>query len=155
MTNEQISVIFEKHADTVYRVCFAYFKGDTMGAEDAVQTVFLNMIKYKKRFENEQHEKAWLIVAASNVCKNMLRRKSRELTQFKDNYQNSPKIVDDTLGIILELPQNYKMSIYLFYYEGYSAKEIGKMLSRKQSTIWKYLKVGRDMLKSKLTEEMS
>ena len=155
MTNEQISMIFETHADTVYRVCFAYFKGDKMCAEDAVQTVFLNLIKCKKGFENERHEKAWLIVTASNVCKNMLKRKNRELAWLYENDQHDKQNIDETFRVILELPQNYKMAIYLYYYEGYSAKEIGDMLGRKQSTIWKYLKIGRDMLKDKLVEEMS
>ncbi len=155
MTDRKISMIFEAHADTVYRVCFTYFKGSAMDAEDAMQTVFLNMIKCGKTFESPQHERAWLITVASNVCKNMLKSKSRKFEPLMDTHLCGEELVDDTFHMILELPQKYKLTIYLFYYEGYSAKEIGAMLGKKTSTIWKYLGVGRDMLREQLAEEMS
>lgn len=155
MTDEQIKMIFQEHADTVYRVCFTYFKGNTMDAQDAVQTVFLNLIRRGRGFDNAQHEKAWLIVAASNVCKNMLKRKGRGCVPLDDRHLSREEAVDETFSMILALPEKYKLTIYLFYYEGYSAKEIGGMLGKKQSTIWKYLKVGRDMLREQLKEEMS
>lgn len=155
MTDEQISRLFKAHIDTVYRVCYTYFKGSAMDAEDAAQTVFLNLIRRDQAFENAQHEKAWLIVAASNVCKNMLKSKSRQAVRLEDRHVCREEAVDETFALILALPQNYKLAIYLHYYEGYSAKEIGDMLGKKQSTIWKYLKVGRDMLRDELAEEMS
>jgi len=154
LADRPITRIFEEHADTVYRVCFTYFKGNSMDAEDAVQTVFLNLLRCGKTFENAQHEKAWLIVTASNVCKNMLKRKDRTTEPLLERHLCEEDAVDDTFGMILALPQKYKLTIYLYYYEGYSAKEIGGMLGKKTSTIWKYLKVGRDMLKEQLAEEM-
>ena len=154
MTGERVTTLFKKHVDTVYRICFTYFKGNVMDAEDAVQTVFVNLMKRGRDFENERHEKAWLIVAASNVCKNMLKSKSRQALPLKDGYMCSAEVVDETFAMILALPQKYKLTIYLYYYEGYSATEIGGMLGKKQSTIWKYLKVGRDMIKEQLAEEM-
>ena len=154
MTDRPISMIFEEHADTVYRVCFTYFKGQVMDAEDAVQTVFLNLLRCGKTFENGGHEKAWLIVTASNVCKNMLKRKDSRGLRLEDKPLVSEEAVDETFEMILALPEMYKLTIYLFYYEGYSAKEIGGMLGKKQSTVWKYLKVGRDMLKAQIAKEM-
>jgi RNA polymerase sigma-70 factor (ECF subfamily) len=152
LTDRELRAIFEKHADTVYRVCFTYFKGHVMDAEDAVQTVFLNLIKCGKTFESAGHEKAWLIVCASNTCKNMLKRKSRKVLEI--DQLPSEEAVDETFEMVLALPEVYKLTIYLFYYEGYSAKEIGGMLGKRQSTIWKYLKVGRDMLRERISEEM-
>ncbi len=152
MTDRQIAATFEEHADTVYRVCFTYFKGNVMDAEDAVQTVFLNLIRSRKTFESAGHQKAWLIVTAANVCKNMLKSKRRTTAQV--HQPQSETAVDETFGIVLELPEMYKLTIYLFYYEGYSAKEIGGMLGKRQSTVWKYLKTGRDLLRERITEEM-
>lgn len=153
MTDGQFRAIFEEHADTVYRVCFTYFKGHVMDAEDAVQTVFLNLIKSGKEFENAKHQKAWLIVTAANVCKNMLKSKRRRTVAEIDQL-HSEECVDETFEKVLALPELYKLTIYLFYYERYSAKEIGGMLGRRQSTIWKYLKVGREMLRDRISEEM-
>ena len=153
MTDEQITRIFEQHIDTVYRVCFTYFKGNAMDIDDAVQTVFLNLICSGRSFENAQHEKAWLIVAASNACKNMLKRKSRKDVSLEDWHHRGDQRADKTFGMILALPEKYKLAIYLHYYEGYSAREIGAMLGKKQSTIWKHMKVGRDMLRERIAEE--
>ena len=152
MTDEQISMIFEAHADTVYRVCYTYFKGHVMDAEDAVQTVFLNLLRNGKTFESASHQKAWLIVTASNVCKNILKRKSRRAAEI--HQLRTDEAQDGTFEMVLALPELYKLTIYLFYYEGYSAKENGGMLGKRQSTIWKYLKVGRDMLRERITEDM-
>jgi len=152
VTDRQITAIFEAHADTVYRVCFTYFKGHAMDAEDAVQTVFLNLLKSGMAFESTEHQKAWLIVTASNVCRNMLKRKHRRAAEICQPFYEVA--ADATINIVLALPELYKLTIYLFYYEGYSAKEIGSMLGRRQSTVWKYLKTGRDLLRERITEEM-
>jgi RNA polymerase sigma-70 factor (ECF subfamily) len=116
--------------------------------------VFFNLLRCGKTFENTQHERAWLIVTASNVCKNMLKKKSRKALPLEDEHIASEDIVDETFAAILALPQKYKLAIYLYYYEGYSAKEIGNMLGKRQSTIWKHLKTGRDMLREQLAEEI-
>ena len=51
------------------------------------------------------------------------------------------------------LPRNYRISIYLYYYEGYSAREIGIILGKSESTVNQYLSRGRRKLKGLLTEE--
>lgn len=71
-TNEEITQIYLRQADTVYRVCALFFPGSGADAEDAVQSTFLRLMKYRTTFESREHEKAWLIVAASNVCRRML-----------------------------------------------------------------------------------
>ena len=48
------------------------------------------------------------------------------------------------------LPVKYKDAIYLHYYEGYSAAEIGKILGKKENTVYSLLFRGREMLKEKL-----
>ena len=34
---------------------------------------------------------------------------------------------------VMKLPANYRISIYLYYYEGYSASEIADILGKKES----------------------
>lgn len=71
-TNKDIAQIYERNARTVYRVCFLYMKKHTQDLEDAVSQTFLKLLLYDKPFENAEHEKAWLIAAATNVCRNMI-----------------------------------------------------------------------------------
>ena len=51
---------------------------------------------------------------------------------------------------MLALPERYKLVIYLHYYEGYTAKEIGKLLNKKENTIYSLLSRGREQLKLEL-----
>ena len=73
--------IYKKYVDDIYRLCFSFMKNQ-MDAEDAVQETFLKYYRHDKSFDTEAHKKAWLIVTASNQCKDMLKhwwrqRKSR------------------------------------------------------------------------------
>ena len=42
-------------------------------AYDTTQETFLKMMQKNKSFTNEEHEKAWLIVTATNCCKDALK----------------------------------------------------------------------------------
>lgn len=67
-TDKEIAEIYKRHSKTVYRVCFAYMKNPA-DTEDAVQDTFFQLIKSGPAFESEEHEKAWLIRTATNICK--------------------------------------------------------------------------------------
>ena len=54
---------------------------------------------------------------------------------------------------IKKLPVNYRISIYLHYYEGYSVKEIAAMMNKKESAVAKYLSRGKQQLKKSLTRD--
>lgn len=61
------------------------------------------------------------------------------------------------LGIteeVMKLPRNYRISIYLFYYEGYSAKEIAELLGKRESAINMYLSRGRKKLKLSIMNDL-
>lgn len=66
-TDKEITELFTRHKITVWRVCFAYLKSSS-DTEDAVQETFIRLIRSGPAFESEEHEKAWLIRTASNVC---------------------------------------------------------------------------------------
>ncbi|MGI6604472.1 MAG: RNA polymerase sigma factor [bacterium] len=51
------------------------------------------------------------------------------------------------------LPPKYRTVIHLFYYEGYSIKDISRLTGQKESTIRSHLTRARQKLKSVLKEE--
>ena len=65
-TNKEIMEIYDRQVDTVYRVCYAYMK-NAPEAEDMTQETFLRLMSNGKPFADQRHEKAWLIITASNV----------------------------------------------------------------------------------------
>lgn len=78
-----IAAIYERHSKTVYRVCFAFMKNHA-DTEDAVQETFFRLIRKQPTFETPEHEKAWLIRTASNICKNELKHWRRKQTALDD-----------------------------------------------------------------------
>ena len=143
--------MYQEHCQTVYRVAFTYMK-NSYDAEDAVQETFARLIRSGERFRSREKEKAWLIVTVSNVCKDMLRRHYRSDRALED-YQYlaaPPHEIDETMEAILRLPEKYKTVVYLFYYEGYTAREIARMLGEKPNTVSSRISRARLLLKTML-----
>lgn len=151
--DEDIAKIYERQADTVYRVCFSFMK-NASDAEDMVQETFLKLISCKKKFESEEHEKAWLIVTASNTCKDELRRWKRRLENMNVFLHRGNTVQREDSEIrqqVLDLPVKYRQVIYLHYYEGYRTAEIANMLHCSESTVRNQLLRGRRILQRNAT----
>jgi DNA-directed RNA polymerase specialized sigma24 family protein len=151
-TDKEIAEIYARHIKTVYRVCFAYMK-NSADTEDAVQDTFVKLIRYSTVFESQEHEKAWLIRTASNVCKDILKawwRKRENLEDYEHLYGTGGIVIDNTLKVVMSLPDKYKTVVYLYYYEGYTSVEIAELLHKPQSTIRNYLHEARNVLRQQL-----
>jgi len=151
-TDREIVEIYERHKKTVYRVCFAYMK-NSADTEDAVQDTFFQLIKTGTAFESVEHEKAWLIRTATNICKNILRnwwRKRGNLEDYENLRGNGDIEIDNVFTVVMGLPDKYKTVVYLYYYEGYNSIEISKILDKPQSTIRNHLHEARIVLREKL-----
>ena len=151
-TNKEWSDIYNRHVDTVYRVCFMFLKNPA-DTEDAVQDTFIKLMNHAGDFESEEHEKAWLIRTASNRCRDFLRhwwRRNLELDSANEVAAPSEQELDETLEKVLALPEKLKTAIYLYYYEGYKTTDIAVMTGKKETTIRGYLHRGRQILKIRL-----
>ncbi len=156
-TDKEIAAIYKRHKDTIYRICFAYMK-NVMDTEDIIQNTFYNLIKAGVVFDGAEHEKAWLIRTATNLCKNALRywwRRRESLEDYEHLHGHSPFEIDDTFNVVMNLPDKYKTVIYLYYYEGYDSVEISKILQKPQSTIRYYLSEARKVLRKKLGGDLN
>ncbi|XID91461.1 RNA polymerase sigma factor [Paenibacillaceae bacterium WGS1546] len=153
-TNEEMTEIYRRHIDTVYRVCRMFLK-NVPDTEDAVQSVFLKLIRSGPKFTDVEHEKAWLIVTAQNHCKNALKywwtRKRSVGSRISEGFLVQKPPSGEVLEMLLALPEKYKIVLYLFYYEGYSSKEISNLLGIKDSTVRARLRNGRKHLQLNLT----
>ena len=152
LTKEYIEKIIDKYSDMLIRITFIQMK-NMSDAEDVSQDVFLKLIEKPRHFESEEHEKAWLIRVAINLCKD--RKKTAWLRKNKamllqDNICNITEEKSDILEAIMDLPTKYRSIVLLFYYEGYSIKEISNLVDVKESTVASQLHRARELLKTKL-----
>lgn len=154
-SSEEAERALELYADMVKRICFCYLKNEE-DTEDVFQNVFLKYVLYRGDFETAEHEKAWFIRVAVNACKDHLRILRRHRTEPIDLIQEqavSPYADKNVLQSVLSLPEKYKDVLYLHYYEGYSAAEIGQILHKKENTVYSLLSRGRQLLKDSLGGE--
>ena len=151
MRNEQEAKrAIDLYSDMIRRICLLHLKNHA-NTEDVLQAVLLKYVLRSDVFENTEHEKAWFIRVTLNSCKDYLKSLFRHQTVPLDLLlEESPNISPeylDVLEAVLSLPENYRVVIYLHYYEGYTAKEIGKLLNKKENTIYSLLSRGREQLK--------
>lgn len=148
-SDKEFLFVYNRYVDMIYRLCFSFLKNKE-DTEDAVQSVFIKYLKRHRNFENECHEKAWFLVTASNLCKDMLRQSWRHNISI-ETYDPIPAVEDsadnEVYMAILDLPCKYKTVVYLYYYEGYKTHEIAEMLHKPSSTIRNYLTEARRYLK--------
>lgn len=143
--------VYQTYLPLVYRIAFTYMK-NPQDSEDAAQETFLRLIRQEKPFQSMEHCKAWLIVTVGNVCKDMLRRKRHTEVPIEDciGLAAEPACGNELMREILELPDKYKTVVYLYYYEGYSVKEMAKLLRQPPETVKSWLRRARSKLKERL-----
>ena len=123
-------------------------------AEDAVQDVFLRVLTHAPRFRDREHEKAWLLRSALNRASDLRRRRRDDapLDEVQDAAAESPDY-GPLLSAVRSLPEAYSAVIHLYYYEGYSIKEIARLLALPVPTVGTRLARGRERLREVLKEE--
>lgn len=153
---EDINRAVEQYADMVRRICFVHLKSEH-DTEDVFQNVFLKYMLHKGSFENSEHEKAWFVRVTINACTDWLRGLARRRCLPLEAALEESKAPDDAsrevLETVLQLPENYRRVIYLFYYEGYSAIEIAGILGKNENTVYTWLSRARGILREKLGGE--
>ena len=146
----------DRYADLVRRVCMIHLKNHA-DTEDIFQTVFLKYVTGTTEFESEEHEKAWFVRVTINACKDLLRSFFRSRTVSLDDLLEQPDQVPEdhreVLEAVLALPDKYRDVVYLHYYEGYTAPEIGTILHKNPNTVYTLLTRARDELRKMLGGE--
>ena len=153
MTDIELSGYVHKFHSMVFRLAYSYLK-NREDAEDISQEVFIKLYSNKKPFSDEGHIKGWLIRVTVNLCKDCLR--SQRFTSHTELTADIPAILQENSGIIdliNRLKPDYGGVIYLYYYEGYSAKEIASILKISHTAVTSRLNRGRKQLKEMLLKE--
>lgn len=127
----------------------------TTNAPDIVQDIFIKIWKNIHKFDvSKSHFKTWLFTIARNTITDYLRKKkSFVFSDLKDEEDQSfdetikdeailpdealEKIEDQNLlnKILLDLPEQYRTVLLLYYEEDLTFAEIGKILGKPLNTV--------------------
>ena len=148
--NEVFTLAVQKYSDAVYRAAIHNSR-----CRGRVQDVYEKLLHYNGTFESEEHLKAWLLRVAINRCRDLTRAAHQKDTELDENLP-APDAFEDgsVLDAVRALPENYRNAIYLHYYEGYTAAEIGRMMGAPSNTVLSWLRRARAQLHTMLKEEI-
>lgn len=149
---DSYSQFYERNANLVYAVALSYLR-HREDAEDCSADVFAQVFEQKLTFESIEHERAWLVTAVRNRCRNRVKHwfQSRR-DEMPENGRSDEAAVQlrMTMDAIAEMPEKYRLPLVLCAVQGYSTAETAKMLQTNESTITTRISRARKILRKKL-----
>ena len=154
-TEEQISRLVAEYSPMLLRLACTRLR-DAADAEDAVQEVFLRLLTLRPVFRDAEHEKAWLIRATLHRAADLQRAAAKRNVPLEEAaLAAAPEPESALRDAVRALPEKYSAVIHLYYYEGYSIREIAKLLGVPAPTVGTRLARGRERLRQLLKEDFS
>ena len=154
MTEETFEQVVRRYGDMLYRVAFHALR-NRADAEDVTQTVLLRLYQQGGRFDSEEHRKHWLLRVAVNESRRLLRsawrRRAGRLSAWTVGPAEEDPAKAELFQAVMALEPKYRLTIYLYYYEGCSVKEVAAALRAKESTVQTWLQRARDRLRRTLS----
>lgn len=148
----EVARVLQTYGNMLYRTAYLLL-GNPHDVQDALQEVLLRYMEKAPDFQSPNHEKAWLLRVTSNCCKDCLRFRMRhaciDLESLRELLPapNKRQLAQE----LYALPAKYKTVLILFYFEGYSAKEIAQIVGLSENAVKKRLQRAREALKKELT----
>lgn len=153
MDSNKLSEYVHTYHGTIYRLAYGYMK-NSHDSEDIVQEAFLRLYCSDIEFEADENVKAWLIRVTINLCKDALKSvwlKGRSEMPMNIPYETEKEsVLMESIG---QLKPEYRGIILLYYYEGYSTKEIAEICEISPTLATTRLSRARKKLKNLLLKE--
>ena len=149
MDKWEVGKLYDTYAQDVYRLALSYLR-NTQDAEDICHSVFLTLVE-KDITLFPGKEKAWLLKAAANACKNHLKsfwKLNRE--ELDDRMVFADDGDRDLWAIVGTLPPKFRAVIHLYYYEGYPQDEIARILGITRTAVQTRMQRARNLLEKEL-----
>ena len=155
MTEETFEQVVRRYGDMLYRVAFHALR-NRADAEDVTQTVLLRLYQQGGRFDSEEHRKHWLLRVAVNESRKVLRsfwrRRAVSLDEQRDEAAPEDSAQREVFEAVMALEPKYRLTVYLYYYEGCSVREVADALRANPSTVQTWLLRARTRLRKELAQ---
>lgn len=144
--------LVRRQENRVYRAALAIL-GNIQDAEDQTQETFLRYLEKRPVFESEAHERAWLLTVTRNGCISRLRSKQRQNLPLEIDIPTPGPEEREEIEELFALPAEDREVLHLYYYEGYSTREIARITGVREGTVRSRLSRARGKLKALLEVE--
>ena len=137
--------LYKKYYNLVYNIAFSILK-NYENAEDIAQNVFVKIGNLEQEKLPKNYEASWIYTVTKNECISFI-RKNKEISSIENRLENDKNEIEAVIqnssyqNLLESLEQVEKQIIFLKIEEGYSFKEIAKLLKMPMGTVqWKYYK---------------
>lgn len=154
MTKEQLGNLIIASEDMLYHVAKTLLRSDADCA-DAIQEAIVKAFSGIQTLRKDSYAKTWLVRIVINECYAILRREKRlvPIDDFVENEMAQEQAdYSELYEAISRLPEEIRLTVTLYYIEGYSVREIADLLKTTESAIKNRLMRARTKIKRDLAD---
>ena len=154
MKKEPLGQLILASEDTLYRVAKTLLRSDADCA-DAIQEAIVKAFSSLHTLRKDSYAKTWLVRIVINECYAIMRKEKRVVSiedYTPEEMAESAEDYSDLYEAVSRLPKEQRLSVALYYMEGYSVKEIAELMETSESAVKSRLARARARLKQDLTE---
>jgi RNA polymerase sigma-70 factor (ECF subfamily) len=149
---EEFADLVLLYQQSMYRFALGILR-NKQDAEDALSTAIIKAYEHLSSLRDKDKFKTWIMSIIANEAKNMLSKYSR--IQLVDDVTIFDKEVEenqnDVWGSVMELGEQHRQIVILYYYDGFSTREIARILKVPEGTVKSRLSRARQNLKEILS----
>ena len=147
ITQEELSALIMDNKDGMYRLAFSILRNDA-DAQDAVSEAIVLAFEKSHQLRKRSSAKSWLMQILVNSSKKIAVQSNKYvLLENEIQYEQAEEFKDDDMWeTVMELDEEFREVVVLYYYEQFSVREIGKMLRVPEGTVKSRLARAREKL---------
>ncbi len=147
ITQEELSALIMDNKDGMYRLAFSILRNDA-DAQDAVGEAIVLAFEKSHQLRKTSSAKSWLMQILVNSSKKIAVQSNKYvLLENEIQYEQAEEFKDDDMWeTVMELDEEFREVVVLYYYEQFSVREIGKMLRVPEGTVKSRLARAREKL---------
>jgi RNA polymerase sigma-70 factor, ECF subfamily len=163
LRDQAFDLLLGRYESKIFRLCCSLLR-NTAQAEDAAQESLVRIWKGLAGFDGRAALSTWMYTIARNRCFTAMERRRDEESLSDEAVAQAAEVVsavppadpEDHLAVLRELvdalPERFRRTLSLFYYEDRSINEVATMLGTPEGTVKTNLFRGRALLLQRLTQ---
>jgi RNA polymerase sigma-70 factor (ECF subfamily) len=149
---EEFADLVLTYQQSMYRFALGILR-NKQDAEDALSAAIIKAYEHLASLRDKDKFKTWIMTIIANEAKNMLSKNSRvqlvdDITIFEEGVEENQ---NDVWGSVMELGEQHRQIVMLYYYDGFSTREIAGILKVPEGTVKSRLSRARQNLKELLS----
>lgn len=152
MKKEEFADLVLTYQQSMYRFALGIVR-NKQDAEDALSAAIMKAYEHLASLRDQDKFKPWIMTIIANEAKNMLSKNSR--LQLVDDVavfiEEAEENRNDVWDSVMELGEQHRQIVILYYYDGFSTREIARILKVPEGTVKSRLSRARESLKELLS----